>query len=149
MASADDPVAGNDSASATIVVGGGGGATVLGVAAAISGSTLALKTACPAGGTVCSGTAKLFVGRELVARGAYRIRSGATRMLRLKLRGAAVRTLARAGTARAQLVAERGGTAGARRIAVLGQPSASAAADGGGDAAGAPALRARAALRGA
>lgn len=118
VTSADDPNPANDSSSATVTVSGSGGATVLGTPAVVYGSTLAVKTACPAGGGACAGTARVVVGGTVVASTSYRLKAGAERTLKLKLRGAAKRKVESARKVKATLKPKRG-KASTKTIAVL------------------------------
>lgn len=87
-----DPDPGDDADSATIVVSGNG-AAVVGDHATVGHAAVALRSACPAGGSACAGTVSVAAAGHVVARGSFRVAPGHVRTLRVPLTSAGRRAL--------------------------------------------------------
>ena len=118
VTSDDDPNPANDSSSATVVVGGSGGMAIVGFAAVVTGDKVAVPTSCPAGSGTCTGTAAVKVGGTVIASGAYKLKAGATKTLKLKLRKAGLKGVGDQSRGKVTLKPKRG-KARAKTITVL------------------------------
>lgn len=104
-----DPVAADNSDSATIEVTGSG-VVVAAAPAVVAGKRLALRVACPDGGRSCAGTLAVSSRGSVAARGPFRVAAGRTKSVRMKLgrsvgRKAAVILRPAGGKARTRMVA--------------------------------------------